>query len=285
MNATKTELSQLQEQIAAGNAPKLPDGKADEFYWHPTIPGFGLRLYANGSGTWLLQYRNKRGVQRRHKIGSASVLNLTFATNTAKQLVGDISRGQDPQGNREAARAETRFTFGALAKRFLDERQPGKPQGLGRHTHYMYEGVLKNHTGQLARMQHDEIEPKHITDKVIEIAGPGKSPHMARWLRTFMRGVYTWGRSRGLITCPNPVHDTWVPPVPRSKARTWLSRPEAARRFAVDELALLLGPELCRFLGHHLGRMPDRAQLVETQGSHCWSVQPCDVPETGQAGA
>jgi hypothetical protein len=217
MNATKTELSQLQEQIAAGRAPALPDGKADEFYWHPTIGGFELRLYANGSGTWLLQYRNKAGSQRRHKIGSAAVLNLSFATTEAKKLAGRIASGDDPQGAREEMRALPKQTFGALAKRFLDERQPGKPDQLSRHTHYSYEGLLRNHTGQLARMQVDKIEPQHVADKVSEIAST--SPHTARYLRTFLSTVYKWGRKRGLVTVSNPVQDTWIPKVPRSKAR------------------------------------------------------------------
>jgi integrase len=250
MNATKTELSQLQEQIAAGNAPKLPDGKADEFYWHPTIPGFGLRVYANGSGTWLLQYRTKHGgLQRRHKIGSAAVLNLTFATNAAKKLIGQIADGADPQGDREEARAETRFTFGALAKRFLDERQPGKPQGLGRHSHYMYAGILKNHTGSLARMQHDEIEPKDVTDQIIEIASTS-GVHSARYLRTFLNVVYKWGRGRGLITCPNPVADTWIPTIPQSKARA-LSLDELG---AVWRAAEVMAKEATQFMPVRGGR-------------------------------
>jgi hypothetical protein len=44
-------------------------------------------------------------------------------------------------------------------------------------------------------------------------------PHTARYLRTFLSTVYKWGRKRGLVTVSNPVQDTWIPKVPRSKAR------------------------------------------------------------------
>jgi integrase len=219
MNATKAELSQLQEQIAAGRAPMLPAGKAEELYWHPTISGFGLRLYANGSGTWLLQYRNKRRLQRRHKIGSAAVLNLTFATNAAKQLIGQIAAGDDPQSDRQEALTKPSFTFGAMAKRFLEERKPGAVDGLCPHTWQYYEHILRNRIGQLGRMQVDEIESVHIADKVTQIAND-VGRHSAIQTRSFLSSVYKWGRKRGLITVPNPVQDTWKPEAPKSKARS-----------------------------------------------------------------
>jgi integrase len=213
MNSTTAELSQLQQQIAAKRAPALPDGKADEFYWHPTIAGFGLRLYANGSGTWLLQYRNERGFQRRHKIGSAAVLNLSFATTEAKKLVGKIASGGDPQGDREEKRALPKQTFGALAKSFLEAHK----RHLSRHTLYSYEGQLKNHTGPLARMQIDAIKTKDVAARVNEIAET--SVHTARYFRTFVSAVYKWGIGQGLVDVSNPVAGTKKLDVPESRAR------------------------------------------------------------------
>jgi hypothetical protein len=92
MNATEAELAGLQKQIAAGRRP------ANEFYWHPTMRGFGLRVYANGAGRWVVQYRNARGQTKRYQIpGSAAAITLKQATNLATIIFGDIARGLDPQ--------------------------------------------------------------------------------------------------------------------------------------------------------------------------------------------
>jgi len=77
MNSTVEQLIALQKGIAAGHAPALPAGKSDEFYWHPTMLGFGLRLYRNGTATWLIQYRNERRLQSRYKLGDGASLTGT----------------------------------------------------------------------------------------------------------------------------------------------------------------------------------------------------------------
>jgi hypothetical protein len=101
--------------------PTLPDGKRDEFYWHPTLSRFGLRVFANGSGTWLVQYRNGRGQSRKHKLGDAAAITLKQATNFATITFGEIGKGLDPQGAREEARDRPKCTLGAMVERFLDE--------------------------------------------------------------------------------------------------------------------------------------------------------------------
>jgi integrase len=212
MNATTTELRKLQEAIADGRAPALPEGKADEFYWHPNIGGFGLRVYANGAGTWLVQYRTERGLQRRHKIGSAAALPLSVATNAAKRIMGDIARGIDPQGEREDARDKPKCTLGAMGKRFIEARtgpQPADPVLLPERA--------EKSSCRLAAMQVDEIEPRHVADKVQEIAK--KSPDVAGHVRSYISSIYRWGKRTGVITVPNPVQDTWKPETPERNVR------------------------------------------------------------------
>jgi len=219
MNATEADLARLQKQIAAGIRPTLSEGKTDEFCWHPTMSGFGLRVYANGSGTWLVQYRNGRGLQRRHKLGSAAAITLKQATSLATIIFGDIARGLDPQGQREEARDKPKCTLGAMVERFLDEGKGVRGKKLSPHTHYVYANVAKNHLGGLARMQIDAIEKRHVHDKIKEVE-KAVSPHAATHVRALMSTVYKWGTTRGLISVPNPVQDTYRPELPESAARS-----------------------------------------------------------------
>jgi integrase len=209
MNGTKAELSGLQERIADGRAPELPEGKDSEFYWHPTIAGFALRLYANGSGTWVVQYRNPRGQTRRHKIGNAAVLTLSLATIAAKRVLGDVANGLDPQQERQEELDRPLFAFGEMAERFLEARRLGGTDPLSPKTLYLYRSVLKNHLGNLPSMQVDEIKRKNVADKV-EIAAR-TSRHVAWHTRSFISTVYKWALKKGLIDIPNPAQDSWTP--------------------------------------------------------------------------
>src|SRR5215813_1051259 len=111
MNKTRAELVTMQQAIAAGHPPTPPsDG---EFYWHPKMR-LGLRLYNSGRGTWLVKYRNDRGLEKTHKIGDASVLNVSLAENAAKKVVGKVALGEDPVGDRQQKRARPTKTVGAL---------------------------------------------------------------------------------------------------------------------------------------------------------------------------
>jgi integrase len=212
MNATTQQLSRLQEQIAVGDAP--PIDKADEFYWHPHIHGFGLRLYANGKGTWLVQYRNHRGLQRRYKIGPASAIDLKTATKLATIAIGKIAGGEDPQGVREAERDKQKFTVAQLGLRMIadkaeEKKSPGTLKG--------YRLVLRNYLGPLGRMQADEVEPRQITEQIKTLYKHSK--HNAGHTRSFLSALYHWARQSGLVTVPNPVTDTWRPPLNKSAAR------------------------------------------------------------------
>src|SRR5262249_62010717 len=88
--------------IAAGHPPTpASDG---EFYWHPKMR-LALRLYNSGNAIWIVKYRNKRGLERSHKIGNAAVLNLTFAEDAAKKVLAKVALGEDPAGGRQEQRA------------------------------------------------------------------------------------------------------------------------------------------------------------------------------------
>jgi integrase len=102
----------------------LPPKKHDAVWFDDDVPGFGVRLRAGGSRTFILQYRlgNK---QHRMVIGSANApeINLAQVRRTASQLHGRIKLGQDPQSDKATAKAQAENTFGFLVQQYLRARQ------------------------------------------------------------------------------------------------------------------------------------------------------------------
>ncbi|MEQ8734100.1 MAG: site-specific integrase [Rhodospirillaceae bacterium] len=71
-----------------------PNGR-DYFVWDDQLPGFGLRVFASGSKSYLIQYRHS-GRTRRATIGKHGVFTPEQARLEAKVLMGDIAKGEDP---------------------------------------------------------------------------------------------------------------------------------------------------------------------------------------------
>ncbi len=93
---------------------KLPPGKTDKIFFDDSVPGFGLRIRAGGSRTWIFQYMPRGGgTEQRMSLGSAKLISLDRArTATAKSTTTRLSSkseapaiftssfgGAGPQGN------------------------------------------------------------------------------------------------------------------------------------------------------------------------------------------
>lgn len=90
----------------------------DYLVWDSDVGGFGLRVYPSGKKNYLIQYRNGKRT-RRYTIGSHGVLTADEARQEAKRLLGDVAKGEDPSGNRQARRQAP--TVAMLCERFLTD--------------------------------------------------------------------------------------------------------------------------------------------------------------------
>jgi integrase len=271
MNATRGELSKLQEAIAAGRdlmplrmeiaaaaavrERREPTPPSDgEFYWHPNKSRLGLRVYNSGRGKWLVQYRNQRGLGRTHKIGDAAVTNLSFAESAAKRVLGQIALGQDPEGARQEARARPKFTVAALCDRFFDEKIAEWKNGSKEYAPgslYAYRSLAKTHLAGLSRMQADEVTSSDIGLRVKEIDAGSKHVELARRFRTMLSSVYEWAiQDHVLKLTANPVRSAW---------RRKKSRKSRRRALTMEELGAIwracekLATDPPRFKGNRFG--------------------------------
>lgn len=93
--------------------------RIDYFDEAANVPGFGLRVAPGGHRTWFLMYRNDRGQQRRHKLGTHPPMGVADARTAArKALLGVQVAEADPAAAKRARR--TAETFEKLAERFIE---------------------------------------------------------------------------------------------------------------------------------------------------------------------
>ncbi len=96
----------------------LPTKAKDYFVWDSELAGFGVRIFASGRKSYLVQYR-AAGRSRRRSIGRHGVLTSDEARNEARKLLGDIAKGGNPAEERQARlRAPT---MASLCERFLED--------------------------------------------------------------------------------------------------------------------------------------------------------------------
>ena len=80
--------------------------------WDQELRGFGLRIRAGGTKSYILQYRNTEGRTRRLTIGLCGRLTPDEARSMARQLLAAVDRGEDPvQDVQENRRAPTVAEF------------------------------------------------------------------------------------------------------------------------------------------------------------------------------
>jgi integrase len=72
----------------------------DYFIWDDELPGFGVRIFASGKRSYLVQYR-AQGRTRRYTIGMHGVWTAELARKEAKVQLGRIAQGDNPAEERQ----------------------------------------------------------------------------------------------------------------------------------------------------------------------------------------
>lgn len=72
----------------------------DYFIWDDELPGFGLRVFASGKRSYLIQYR-AAGRTRRYTIGLHGIWTAETARQEAKIQLGRVAQGDNPSEERQ----------------------------------------------------------------------------------------------------------------------------------------------------------------------------------------
>ncbi len=92
----------------------VPKGR-DHFLWDDDLSGFGLRVFASGKRSYLVQYK-AAGRTRRVTIGPHGPITAEQARKRALVLLGEAKSGGDPAEERAGDR-----TVAQLAERYMNE--------------------------------------------------------------------------------------------------------------------------------------------------------------------
>src|SRR5437879_1892839 len=91
----------------------LKGDSAEAIVFDDDVPGFGIRLRAGGSRTFVFQYK-LGGKQRRLTLGPVTALDVAKAREVAKDLYAAVRLGRDPAGEKAHARLKASETFEAV---------------------------------------------------------------------------------------------------------------------------------------------------------------------------
>ena len=179
----------------------LPAGLPDETFFDDDLAGFGVRVRAGGSRTFVVQY--KIGAKhRRMPLGAVAAIELGKARSTAKDLLAAVRLGRDPAGEKLEQRQKISTTFGALLPRFLARQRsrlkPRSYQEAKRH--------LVAHAKPLHDLAVEKIDRRTIAIRLAEIA-ERNGPAAANRVRASLSAYFAWLLREGILEA-NPVLNT-----------------------------------------------------------------------------
>ena len=190
--------TRLTETVIA-NAAVAP-GRAQVILWDSQVTGFGVRILATGSKTYWYQYRPTGGrtvSARMVRIGSCPGVSLQDARKAARDLAGQVARGDDPADEKRQARQRISTTLDRLLA------ADGEYERHLRRRHIvnvkMIMSGLRRGLAKLSARQIEDITRQDFVTAITAIENQGK-PGAAEDLRKFSRTLCEWCVARGLTT-------------------------------------------------------------------------------------
>lgn len=95
---------------------------SDYFLWCDELPGFGVRIFASGRRSYLVQYRSA-GRTRRVTIGLHGPVTAEQARKEALSLLGQVAKGEDPAEDKAGRRKS--LTVAQLCANYLADADRG----------------------------------------------------------------------------------------------------------------------------------------------------------------
>lgn len=198
-----------------------PGGRPRRVVWSEKLPGFGVRYYASGRSTYIVQSL-MNGVTRTITLGNANVLSKNQALTVARRILLRAQVGEDPATKRKWARKIPTYDD-FLATYWKQAAAKWKPSTLTTHNAYRRKHLDHAFFGMFI----DEIEQSHVLtwfNKVSINGGPGAGNRCFEILRSMFNHAERWGiRPEGSNPC------AFIRPNKRRKCERFLSNREIER--------------------------------------------------------
>lgn len=145
--------------------------KGDKIQGKQAPSGFGVRCTCaskkspSGKKSFVLNYRNREGTERRFKIGVWPDWTVIKALIEAKELRQQIDKGDDPQADKKKTR--TASTVADLCDIYIKEYLPGKRPASRRDDNGMIKGIIRPKLGKkkIENLRKSDIRSFHQSMK------------------------------------------------------------------------------------------------------------------------
>jgi integrase len=192
MNLTQATVARL----------KLPDGKDDAIYFDDRVPGFGLRLRAAGSRTWVFQYKIGP-VLRRMVLGRETAMKPEAARKIAEKHHAAVKDGRDPAAEKVVRTAQAANTIGSLIHSYIEFQQSRlRPRSLIETRRHLEVNAKPLH--RLPVNAVDKTIVKHLIREIAE----DKGVPTANRMRANLSAMFTWAMKETDFVALNPVAST-----------------------------------------------------------------------------
>lgn len=173
----------------------LKTSKQREDFWDESLKGFLTRVYSSGRKNYELVYRTSTNRRGRFKIGDANLISLYDARKKAKELLVEVSNGNDPSNRRRDLR--TASNFKELCTKFIDIHcKPNlRPKSISDITYIVNTYLLTSWSSRKIT----DISRADILELIERIGIKNQSPVMANHVRSTLTSIFNFAIQRELI--------------------------------------------------------------------------------------
>lgn len=188
-----------------------PVGKWLTDYWDETLPGFGVRVHHSGRKSFFVRYKLGTGTKRRMTLGTYPSLGLSEARSQAKEIIGKVSRGEDPQAKKQEEKSAE--TFAELASEYLERHAKLKKRRWQEDERILEVDVLPAWKNRKAK----KIGRRDVGELLDTIVERG-APIMANRTKALISKIYNFGIGRDIVD-HNPCLGVPMPAKARQRDR------------------------------------------------------------------
>jgi integrase len=202
-----------------------PNGKQED-YFDDSLPGFSLRVNANGKKTWCVSYRFS-GKWTRYTFGTYPVIKLAEARETARDALHDVAHGINPATKKKAERDAD--TFQHFAHEYLERHaKPKKKSWQGD------EWIINKYLNPEFGGTHAKDILRRDIRALLERIAPN-APIMANRVKALLNKMFNWGVLNDIVSA-NPAYLVPTPGKEHQRDRV-LNEDEIKRLWcALDQL-------------------------------------------------
>jgi hypothetical protein len=108
---TQSDVDMTSRKITKRVVDQLATTGVEYFFWDGQLSGFGVRVRATGSKSYVVRYRagvGRKAPSRRMTLAPVGKITADEARAMARRIIGDVAHGDDPASERSGSAGRLR---------------------------------------------------------------------------------------------------------------------------------------------------------------------------------